>query len=176
MFISASKNPMRALHMLLNAPQGEKGLILINLQAADETGNAEKASSLKLETTFRYSAAGEYLIFGGVEPRVGGSSRFIDLANDYKAIISYISLQSLMFSMPTTPNDEDPFKFKILQAHKTLSYARSAIKKDVHPMTYSLGIAVGQLVGILCVPPKNFETGMCYNTYLRQALLTLYCE
>lgn len=71
MFVSATKNPMRAFHMLLHAPDGEKGLILIDLKAADESGNVEKAHTLKLQTTFRYTAAGEYLIFGGVSPRVG---------------------------------------------------------------------------------------------------------
>ena len=167
---------MRAIHILLHAPQGEKGLILIDLNAADENGNVEKARDLKLQTKFHYSAASEYLIFGGVDPRVSFPSPFTDLANDHKAIISYIPLQRLLSSMPTTPNDEDPFKFKILQAHETLSYARSAIKKDVQPMTYSLGIAVGQLVAILCVPPNNFETGTCWSTYPRQALLILYCE
>ena len=161
MFISATKNPMRAIHILLHAPQGEKGLILIDLNTADENGNVEKASSLKLQTEFRYTAAGEYIIFGGVDPRVSSPSPLTDLANDHKAIISYIPLQRLLSSMPTTPYDEDPFKFKILQAHKTLSYARSTIKKNVQPMTYSLGIAVGRLVGILYVPRKNFETGTC---------------
>ena len=159
MFISATKNPMRAIHILLHAPQGEKGLILIDLNAADESGNVEKARDLKLQTQFRYSAASEYLIFGGVGPKVGNSSPYIDPANNYKAIISHIPFQTLLSGLPKTPDDNDPFKFKVLQAHKTLSYARSAIKKDVLPMTYSLGIAVGQLVGILCVPPKNFETG-----------------
>ena len=159
MFISATKNPMRAIHILLHAPQGEKGLILIDLNTADESGNVEKARDLKLQTNFRYSAASEYLIFGGVSPRVGLSSLSPDSAKDSKAIISCVPLQTLLSRVPTTPSDDDPFKLKVLQAHKTLSYARSAIKKDVLPMTYSLGIAVGQLVGILCVPPKNFETG-----------------
>ena len=152
---------MRAIHILLHAPQGEKGLILIDLNAADESGNVEKARDLKLQTKFNYTAAGEYLIFGGVDPRVGPASPLTDLANSHKAIISYTPLQRLLSSTPTTPNDEDPFKFKILQAHRTLLYARRAIIKDVHPMTYSLGIAVGQLVGILSVPPNNFETGTC---------------
>ena len=159
MFISATKNPMRAIHILLHAPQGEKGLILIDLKAADESGNVEKAGDPKLQTKFCYAAGGEYLIFGGVGPRVGPSSPLTDPAHNYKAIISYIPLQKLLSSTPTTANDEDPFKFKILQAHKALSYARSAIKKDVHPMTYSLGLAVGQMVGILCIPPKSFESG-----------------
>ena len=159
MFVSASKNPMRAIHILLHAPQGEKGLILIDLNAADESGNVEKARDLKLQTKFRYTAASEYLIFGGVDTKVGNSSPYIDPANNYKAIISYIPFQTFLSSLPRTLDDEDPFKMKILQAHKTLSHARSAIKKDVLPMTYSLGIAVGQLVGVLCVPPKNFETG-----------------
>ena len=159
MFVSATKIQMRALYILLHAPQGEKGLILIDLNAADESGNVEKASELKLQTAFKYSAGGEYLIFGGVSPRVGPSSPFTDCANDYKAIISYISLPKLLSNMPTTPNDEDPFKLKVLQAHKALSYSRNAIMKDLPPMTYSLGKAVGQLVGILCVPPKHFENG-----------------
>lgn len=71
MFVSATKNPMRAIHMLLRAPDGEKALILIDLKAADESGNVEKAHNLKLQTAFRYTAAGEYLIFGGVTPKVG---------------------------------------------------------------------------------------------------------
>ena len=167
---------MRAIHILLHAPQGEKGLILIDLNAADESGNVEKARDLKLQTKFRYTAAGEYLIFGGVGPRVGLSSPLADLANDPKAIISYIPLQRLLSSMPTTPDEEDPFKLKILQAHKTLSYARSAIKKDVLPMTYSLGIAVGQLVGMLCVPPRHFENGICWALFGSYILLTLHCE
>ena len=158
---------MRAIHILLHAPQGEKGLILIDLNAADEFGNVEKAWDLNLRTTFRYSAGGEYLIFGGVGPRVVPSSPFIDLAHNDKAIISYIPLQTLLSSLSTAANDEDPFKFKILQVHKTLSYARSMIKKEVPPMTYSLGIAVGKLVGNLCVPRKHFENGKCQGYDLR---------
>ena len=38
---------------------------------ADKNGNVQKAYDLKLETEHRYTAAGEYLIFGGVEPQVG---------------------------------------------------------------------------------------------------------
>ena len=38
---------------------------------ADQNGNVQKAFDLKLETKYRYTAAGEYLIFGGVEPQVG---------------------------------------------------------------------------------------------------------
>ena len=62
--------------------------------------------------------------------------------------------------MPATPNSEDPFHFKVLQANEKLSYARHAIKKEAHPMTYSLGKAVGILVGLLRIPPKQFESGM----------------
>ena len=61
---------MRAVHMLLHAPEGERSLILIDLHAADKQGNVEKASALRLHTNFKYSAAGEYLIFGGVPPEV----------------------------------------------------------------------------------------------------------
>lgn len=160
MFVSATKNPMRAIYMLLRAPDGEKGLILIDLKAADENGNVEKAHNLKLQTAFRYSAAGEYLIFGGVSPRVSLVITYKSaLANNRKAIVSYVPLSRLLSKMPTTPNDKDPFKFKVLQAHKALSRARHEIMKDVLPMTYSLGRAVGQLVEILCVPPKLFESG-----------------
>ena len=70
MFISATKNPMRTFHMLLHAPQGKRDLILIDLHAADGYGNVQKASNLKLQTDFKYSPAGEYLIFGGVPPEV----------------------------------------------------------------------------------------------------------
>lgn len=70
MFISATKNPMRAIHMLLHAPEGCRDLVLIDLHAADEQGNVQKASDLRLQTDFKYSAAGEYLIFGGVPPEV----------------------------------------------------------------------------------------------------------
>lgn len=38
---------------------------------ADKNGNVQKAFDLKLETEWRYTAAGEYLIFGGVDPQVG---------------------------------------------------------------------------------------------------------
>ena len=74
MFVSATKNPMRALHMLLHAPQGERTLILVDLGVADEEGNVQKAHHLKLKTPFKYTGAGEYLLFGGVEPKVGFSS------------------------------------------------------------------------------------------------------
>ena len=158
--------------MLVHAPKGDKGLILVDLHAADEHGNVEKASNLKLQTTWRYTAAGEYLIFGGVSPKVGLPLPFVDPANDYKAIISYVPLSRLL---STALNDDDPFRFQVLQSHERLSYARSAIKKDVLPMTYSLGKAVGQLVGTLCVPPKHFENGMCWGPCLRQAVLTPRC-
>ena len=71
MFVSATKNPMRALHRRLRAPPGQTDLVLIDLNAADEHGNVQKAQDLKLWTSFKYSAAGEYLIFGGVAPSVG---------------------------------------------------------------------------------------------------------
>ena len=61
---------MRAIHMLLHAPEGCGDLVLIDLHAADEQGNVQKASNLKLQTDFKYSPAGEYLIFGGVPPEV----------------------------------------------------------------------------------------------------------
>lgn len=70
MFVSATKNPMRAIHMLLHGTPGEKFLILIDLVAADENDNVQKAYDLQLKTEFLYTAAGEYLIFGGVSPKV----------------------------------------------------------------------------------------------------------
>ena len=70
MFISATKNPIRTFHMLLHAPEGKRDLILIDLHVADVKGNVQKASALRLQTDFKYSAAGEYLIFGGVPPEV----------------------------------------------------------------------------------------------------------
>ena len=167
MFISATINPMRALHILLHALEGEKGLILIDLNTADENGNVEKARDLNLKTEFNYTAAGEYLIFGGVGPKVGLSSLFKDLADNYKAIISYISLASILSNTSTTLDHEDPFRFKILQAHRRLSYARRAITKDVLPMTYALGKAVGSMVGTLSIPPKHFQNGMCNGSFLR---------
>ena len=71
MFISATKNPIRTFHILLHAPEDKKDLILIDLHAADEEGNVQKASDLRLQTDFKYSPASEYLIFGGVPPDVG---------------------------------------------------------------------------------------------------------
>ena len=68
MFVSATKNPMRTFHMLLHAPEDKRDLIMIDLHAADVQGNVQKASALRLQTDFKYSAAGEYLIFGGVPP------------------------------------------------------------------------------------------------------------
>lgn len=100
----------------------------------------------------------------------------MNLANNGKAIISYVPLSRLLSHMPTIPSDEDPFKFKVLQAHKALSRARDEILKDLVPMTYSLGRAVGQLVEILCVPPKQFESGTFPNPCLQHALLILECE
>ena len=159
MFVSATKNPMRAIHLLLHAPEGENELIVIDLKAADENGNVQKARNLKLDTTFRYTAASEYLIFGGVPCSVGLSSLCTHSANARKAIISHIPLSTLRAMMPTTANEDDPFRFDLLQANEALSYARYAIKKTAHPMTYSLGRAVGQLVGILGIPPEHFESG-----------------
>ena len=176
MFVSATKNPIRALHMLLHAPQGDKFLILIDLNIADERGNVEKAHHLKLRTKFRYTGAGEYLIFGGVEPKVGPLSIRTDWANNHKAIISHIPLSKLQSHMPTMPDDDDPFRFKILQAHEKLPHARHAMKKTSLPMTYSLGRAVGQLVGILSIPPQHFETSTHQGSCLQCALLTLECE
>lgn len=143
MFISATKNPMRALHMLLHAPAGEKSLILIDLNAADEFGNVQKANNLQLRTKFRYTGAGEYLIFGGVERKASLPSLFTNQANQNQAIISCIPLSKILANMPATPDDNDPFRFAVLQAHKTLSLARHAIRKELLPMTYSLGRAVG---------------------------------
>ena len=80
MFLSATKNPIRAMHMLLHAPPGEKLLVLIDLNAADQFGNVEKAKDLKLQTDFTYVAAGEYLIFGGVDRKVRLFSPVHDLA------------------------------------------------------------------------------------------------
>ena len=152
---------MRALHMLLHAPDGEKSLILIDLKLADEKGNVERAYDLKLRTEFMYSAAGEYLIFGGVDPKVQrllSQSRLI-LTDNHKAIISRIPLSDLLSHLPTIPDDDDPFRIKVLQAHGRLSKARGAIKRAVPPMTYSLGSAVGRLVGILGIPPQHFQSG-----------------
>ena len=176
MFVSATKNPIRALHMLLHAPQGGRFLILIDLNIADERGNVQKAHHLKLITKFRYTGAGEYLIFGGVEPKVGPSPLFEDWANDHKAIISHVPLSKLLSHMPKTPDDDDPFRFKILQAHEKLSHARRALKETSLPMTYSLGKAVGQLVGILCISPQHFETGTYQDSCLQYALLSPECE
>ena len=168
MFISATKNPMRALHLLLHAPPGENELILIDLNVADENGNVQKARDLRFRTAFKYTAAGEYLIFGGVDPNVGLLSLSTDPANDRKAIISHIPLSRLLSNMPTTPDDDDPFKFKALQANETLSHARRAIKNKVSPMTYGLGRAIGQLIGILQIPPEHFETGTHWDPCFQQ--------
>ena len=85
----------------------------------------------------------------------------LDLAdNYYKAIISHVSISTLVDDMPATPDSEDPFCFKVLQAQEKLSYARHAIKKEAPPMTYSMGKAVEEMVGILRIPPKQFESGM----------------
>lgn len=150
---------MRALHMLLHAPQGENQLILIDLHLADERGNVQKAHHLKLRTEFRYTGAGEYLIFGGVEPKVGLLSMSPDLANHHKAVIASIPFSRLLSNMPRTADHQDPFCFETLKAHKTLSHARRAIKQQVLPMTHALGRAIGELVGQLCTPPKYFESG-----------------
>lgn len=136
---------MRALHLLLHAPQGESHLILIDLNAADEKGNVQKAHHLKLRTEFRYTGAGEYLIFGGVEP---------------KAIIASIPLSELLSNTPRAPDNQDPFCFEVLEAHERLSHARRAIKQQILPMTHSLGRAIGEMVGNLCIPPKHFESGV----------------
>ena len=176
MFVSATKNPIRALRMLLHAPQGDRFLSLIDLNIADERGNVEKAHHLKLRTKFRYTGAGEYLIFGGVEPKVGPPSRHTDRANHHKAIISHIPLSKLLSHMPTMPDDDDPFRFRILQAHEKLSHARHAIKKTLLPMTYSLGRAVGQMMGILCIPPQHFESGRHQGSCFQYLLLTPDCE
>ena len=68
-----------------------------------------------------------------------------------------------MANMPTTPQSSDPFGLKVLQAKEKLSHARSIFKKEAHPMTYSLGRAVGDLVGILDIPPKLFECGKTFR-------------
>ena len=159
---------MRAIHLLLHAPEGENELILIDLRAADESGNVQKARDLKLDTTFHYTAASEYLIFGGVPCNVCLPSLYTHPANAHKAIISHISLSRLRAAMPTMADDDDPFRFELLQAHKTLSYARYAIKKTALPMTYSLGRAIGQLVGVLGIPPTYFTSGMPYNSCPQQ--------
>ena len=65
--------------------------------------------------------------------------------------------------MPITSLSNDPFCLKVLQAEEKLSRARSAIKKDAHPMTFSLGRAVGDLLGILGIPPKLFECGKTFR-------------
>lgn len=38
---------------------------------ADVNDSVQKVHHLKLRTEFRYTGAGEYLIFGGVPPKVG---------------------------------------------------------------------------------------------------------
>ena len=150
--------------MLSRALRGgeSSSVAVIDLEKADEKGNVNKAHHLKLKTEFRYTGAGEYLIFGGVDPGVGlpSLSLFSDLADNYKAIISHISISTLLDNMPATPDSEDPFCFKVLQVQEKLSYARHVIKKEAPPMTYSLGRAVGEMVGILRIPPKHFESGM----------------
>ena len=166
---------MRAIHLLLHAPEGENELIVIDLKAADENGNVQKAHNLKLDTTFRYTAASEYLIFGGVPCNVGLSSLSTYSANAHKAIISHIPLSRLRAAMPTTAGDEDPFRFELLQANETLSHARYAIKKTALPMTYSLGRAVGQLVGVLGIPSTHFESGVLHDSCICTILLTLGC-
>ena len=45
----------------------DSSIAVIDLNRADKTGNVNKAHDLKLRTEFRYTGAGEYLIFGGVE-------------------------------------------------------------------------------------------------------------
>lgn len=70
-----------------------------------------------------------------------------------------------MANMPITPQSNDPFCLKVLQAEEKLSRARRAIKKDAHPMTFSLGRAVGELVGILGIPPKFFECGKTFRSF-----------
>ncbi|KAL9069090.1 MAG: hypothetical protein Q9161_005737 [Pseudevernia consocians] len=47
-----------------------------------------------------------------------------------------------------------------IQEPEKLSYARHVMKKEAPPMTYSLGRAVGEMVGILRIPPKHFESGV----------------
>lgn len=143
----------------------DASIAVIDLTKADERGNVEKAHNLKLKTDFRYTGAGEYLIFGGVDNEVGLLSLSSGLANKYKAIISHIPLSRLLVNMPTTPGSDDPFFLKVLQSHERLLHARRAIKKEVLPMTYSLGRAVGELVGILCIPPKYFESGAHQVSY-----------
>lgn len=66
--------------------------------------------------------------------------------------------------MPVTTFCDDPFGFKVLQAEDKLSHARGAIKKEAHPMTYSLGRAVGNLVAVLGFPPKHFECGKSFRS------------
>ena len=68
-----------------------------------------------------------------------------------------------MANMPITPQSNDLFSLEVLQAEEKLSYARSVFKKEVHPMTYSLGRAVGDFVGILGIPPKLFECGKTFR-------------
>lgn len=134
-------------------------IAVIDLHKADERGNVNKAHQLKLRTKFRYTGAGEYLIFGGVEPEVGLPSLELDLANNHKAIIAHIPLSKLLVNMPTTPDSNDPFCFEVLQGQETLSHARRAIKREALPMTFSLGRAVRELVGNMCIPAKHFESG-----------------
>lgn len=119
----------------------------------------EKVHHLKLRTEFNYTGAGEYLIFGGVGPKVGLRSLSSDVANDHQAIISHLPLSRLLANIPTTPNSDDPFSLRVLRATEKLSHARCTIRREVLPMTYSLGRAVGELVANLCIPPKHFHSG-----------------
>ncbi|CAD6589678.1 MAG: hypothetical protein ASARMPRED_004166 [Alectoria sarmentosa] len=145
MFVSFTKNPIRAIHMALRGGE-DSTIAIIDLREADHgTDNVEKVHHLKLRTEFNYTGAGEYLIFGGVAP---------------KAIISHLPLSRLLANIPTTPNSDDPFNLRVLRATEKLSHARCAIRKEVLPMTYSLGRAVGELVAKLCIPPKHFQSGV----------------
>ena len=74
--------------------------------------------------------------------------------------------------MSTTPETDDPFFFKVLQQHDKLSNARRAMKGKTVPMTFCLGKAVGELVGLMSIPPKHFQTGTLQFFCLNHTVLT----
>ena len=74
--------------------------------------------------------------------------------------------------MPTTPESDDPFSFKVLQRHEKLSNGRLAIKRQTVPMTFCQGKAVGELVALMCIPPKHYQTGMLQCSCLNHTVLT----
>ena len=77
-----------------------------------------------------------------------------------------------MDNIPSTPESDDPFLFKLLQRHNKLSNARRAIKGNIIPMTFCLGKAVGELVGRMYIPPKHYQTGILQCSCLNHTVLT----